>query len=263
MLPGSALPSIPKPKGNSGVHRAGAPVIAIDEPPIMSKELRTAQICGRGPLATGVGIFVVYLVAVGASASTHEGLAGHVIQTMMLSGLALLFVGPVLFCVGVRALAIHVRRGVTTAEGRQPAPPGPVLAAAAVLLSNFVAAYLILRVVFAGWSMTDEEYIRRLEEDPFPWTYTLLIQNTSGDDLTRARVVGCGPPIEIGDFEAGKWQKYRLSVEEACALHFEAQGPEADYNVPLDELHHWSRNTWTTLTLRSGGEHLLQSQKDD
>lgn len=227
----------------------------------MSKELRTAQICGRGPLATGVGIFVVYLVAVGASTSTHPGLAGHLIQTMMLSGLALLFVGPFLFCVGVRALAIHVRRGITTAEGRQPAPRGPVLAAAAVLLSNFVAAYLILQFVAGDWNATETEYKRRIDDDPYPWTYTVLIQNVSGEDLSGARIVGCGPRIEIGSLEAGASKKYGMSIEEACTIQFAAEGPKASYVVVIDDLNRWSRNSWTTLTLHPGGECSLQSQK--
>lgn len=227
----------------------------------MSKALTISQRCGRWPLLVGVGIFITWLIAGVARGLFDSVWADAVGGAMMLLGLGVLCIGPLFFVIGTVALGVHVWRGgdSTRTDGRRIRRA--TLASGTVLVANFVVAGLILWLVVAIDSRFEGPEDHGSDEgEPSP-AYTVLIHNTSGNDLTQASIVGSGQAIDLGTLEAGAWDIHYVFIEEAGTIHFTAEGPEAAYAVNVDQLGARARSDWTTLTLLPGGEFTLRPQE--
>lgn len=219
----------------------------------MSNALRVSQRCGRGPLLAGVGLFLLWLIARIAQQVFDSDWAEVLAFGFAFLGFVVLCVGPLFFAIGAIALGVHVWRGGGSPHGNHGRSWGAIWASGAVLISNFLVAGVILLLVAAMdgalGSPEDHGY-----EPEFPWTYNVLLHNASGNDLSQARIRGCGSMVEVGRIAAGEWKVLDLCIEEAGMIRFTAEGPGPAYSILVDELAEPTWNHRSILTLHPNGE---------
>ncbi len=124
-----------------------------------------ARVCGGLPLATGVSVFLLWLL-------TDS-------ELFMLLGLGILFLGLVLF--GVGSIALARASWLMASKPGYETVRGSVFACAALLLANFPVAGGIL------WSVG---YLQT--------RYLVTIENQSSEALEAVRLVGGGCDESLG-----------------------------------------------------------------
>jgi hypothetical protein len=153
----------------------------------MSSEYRISLWCGALPLASGISIFALWYL-------TRA-------EFLVRAGLALLGSGWMLLVVGVISLLLHLRgeHSPDVVSRRRLLRQG--LFSGGLLLANFPAAAGIL--IAAVWVAT---------------TYTVHVQNQSGNTVSHCRLTGGGVQIDFGTLPPGKSAIRRLQFSDDGAL---------------------------------------------
>ncbi|MFT5059321.1 MAG: hypothetical protein ACJAVJ_000849 [Planctomycetota bacterium] len=160
---------------------------------------RLSLVCAVLPLAAGLVIFTTWLAT-----QWHW---------LMPAGIYTIYAGLVLVSVGALALA---RAWWLARQAKQPLGLSAVICAV-LLLSNFpVAAGL----TFAAF---------RIET-----AYTVVITNSSTDELRHVRVSGGGCAESFGSIDPGEEAKRTFWIKSEGELQFLADGPTGAYQENID-----------------------------
>jgi hypothetical protein len=158
----------------------------------MSTEYRLSLWCGALPLACGISLFALWYL------TRADFLA--------MAGLALLRGGWMLIIVGLVSLLLHLSWGYHIGIASRPQLLRQGLLSGGLLLANIPAA---AGVIAAAAFIAS--------------TYTLCIQNRSGQTVSSMRVTGGGVAEDLGTLRPGESDVRRFWFSEDGSLGFDAR----------------------------------------
>lgn len=188
----------------------------------MNRALAVALACGALPLLAGIATFVAWVY-------TRA-------DWLPPAGVVVMGVGVVLFLVGIGALIRHVRSARRTADAPRRPRMLAVVLIGGLLFVNFPAAAVLTYLVLAIES-----------------SYTVVVCNQTGCELTDVRVEGGGCNADFGSIAPGDSERRVFWVRHDGHLELTAREGAHTRSKIIDEYVTNSLGGHTTVTIHPNG----------